>query len=144
MKVSKFLQKMINIDIIMAVILAVLITCELKVEEDIRRFMNSATGLILSIMITILFFIYSNPLVALLFLFYFYENVKHDNLQSGIYDKYTKKSVLDSLLETNKITQKKQDLVEIDIIKSMAPIVKKRENSVSFTPNDDNIVHHMI
>lgn len=135
MKVSNSVQKMINIDIIMALILAILITFELKIEEDIRQFMNSTLGLILSIIITILLFIYSNPLVALLFLVYFYENVKHDNLHSGLYDKYTNKNILDSLVNSNKITQKKQDMVEIETIKAMAPIVQKRENILSFKPN---------
>ena len=138
MKVSKSVQKMINIDLIMALILAILITFELKIEEDIRHFMNSAIGLILCIMITMMLFIYSNPLVALLFLVYFYENVRHDNLQSGLYDKYTNKSVLDSLVKTNKIKQKKQDVVEIETIKARAPIVQKVENIVSFKPNTYN------
>ena len=83
-------------------------------------------------------FIYLNPLVALLFIVYFYENVRHDNLQSGMYDKYTNKNVLDALMKTKKITQKKQDVVEIETIKKMAPIIQKRENMLSFKPNNYN------
>lgn len=135
MKISKTVKKMINVDIIVALLLAVLITFELKVEEDIRQFMNSALGLITCSVVVVFMFICLNPLVALLFLVYFYENVRHDDLHSGVYDKYTNKNVLDSLVKSNKITQKKQDIVEIETIKKMAPIVQKREKSLSFKPN---------
>lgn len=142
MKVLKTAKKMINIDLIVAVLLAALIIFELKVEEDIRQFMNSALGLLICSIGVVLMFIYLNPLVALLFLVYFYENVKHDNLQSGMYDKYTNKNVLDTFMKSNKITQKKQDVVEIETIKKMAPIIQKREKSVSFKPNHCNKVSY--
>ena len=138
MKISKVAQKMINADIVVAVLLTILIVFELKVEEDIRQFMNSASGLLVCSLGTILMFIYLNPLIALLFIVYFYENVRHDNLHSGLYDKYTNKNVLDSLVKSNKISKKKQDIVEIDTIKKMAPIVQKREKILSFKPNSYN------
>ena len=134
----KNVRKMINADVVVAVLLAVLIIFELKVEEDIRHFMNSALGLLLCSVSIVLMFIYLNQLVALLFIVYFYENVRHDNLQSGMYDKYTNKNVLDALMKTKKITQKKQDVVEIETIKKMAPIIQKRENMLSFKPNNYN------
>jgi hypothetical protein len=142
MKVLKTAKKMINVDLIVAVLLATLIIFELKVEEDIRQFMNSALGLLVCSIGVVLMFIYLNPLVALLFLVYFYENVKHDNLQSGMFDKYTNKNVLDTLMKSNKITQKKQDVVEIETIKKMAPIIQKREKAVSFKPNHYNKVSY--
>tara|TARA_Y100000389_G_C17357504_1_gene461904 strand:+ start:241 stop:666 length:426 start_codon:yes stop_codon:yes gene_type:complete len=132
----KTAKKMINADVIVAVLLAILIIFELKVEEDIRQLMNSALGLLLCSVGIVLMFIYLNPLVALLFVVYFYENVKHDNLQSGMYDKYTNKSVLDTLMKSNNITQKKQDVVEIETVKKMAPIVQKREKMLTFKPNN--------
>lgn len=135
MKISKAVKKMINADFVVAVLLAVLITFELKVEEDIRQFMNSALGLLVCSLGAVLMFIYLNPLVALLFIVYFYENVRHDNVRSGLYDKYTNKNVLDSLMKSSKISKKKQDIVEIETIKKMAPIVQKREKMLSFKPN---------
>lgn len=135
MKIPKSVKKMINLDVIITILLAVLITFELKLEEDIRQFMNSVLGLIVCSVVVILMFIYLNPLVAILFLVYFYENVRYDNLSSGMYDKYTNKNALDSLVKTNKITQKKQDVVEIETIKKMAPIVQKREKMLSFKPH---------
>lgn len=142
MKVLKTAKKMINVDLIVAVLLATLIIFELKVEEDIRQFMNSALGLLVCSIGVVLMFIYLNPLVALLFVVYFYENVRHDNLQSGMFDKYTNKNVLDTLMKSNKITQKKQDVVEIETIKKMAPIIQKREKAVSFKPNHYNKVSY--
>ena len=135
MKVLKTVKKLINIDLVVSVLLATLIVFELKVEEDIRQFMNSALGLLLCSVGIVLMFIYLNPLVALLFLVYFYENVRHDNLQSGMYDKYTNDNVLSALMKSDRITQKKQDVVEIETIKKMAPIIQKREKTLSFKPN---------
>ena len=138
MKFLKTSKKYINADVVIAVLLTILIIFELKVEEDLRHFMNSASGLLLCSVIVVLMFIYLNPLVALLFLVYFYDNVRHDNLQSGMYDKYTDKNVLDTLMKSNKMTHKEKDVVEIETIKKMAPLVQKRENNLSFKPNNYN------
>ena len=135
MKIPKSVKNMINIDMVVTILLAVLITFELKVEADIRQFMNSVLGLLVCSAVVILMFIYLNPLVAILFLVYFYENVRYDNLNSGMYDKYTNKNALDSLVKNNKMTQKKQDVVEIETIKKMAPIIQKREKMLSFKPH---------
>ena len=134
MKILKSVKKMISLDVVVALVLAILITFELKAEEEIRRFMNSVVGLVSCLLILVLMFIYLNPLVGLLFLVYFYENVRFDNIHSGLYDKYTNKTVLDTLTKSNKVTQKKQDAVEIETIKKMAPIVQKREKMMSFKP----------
>lgn len=137
MKVLKTAKKMINIDLIISVLLATLIVFELKVEEEIRHFMNSGLGLLVCSIAVVLMFIYLNPIVALLFLIYFYENVRYDNLQSGVYDKYTNKNVLDTLTKSSKVSQKNKDVVEIETIKKMAPIIQKRENILSFKPNSN-------
>lgn len=137
MKVLKTAKKMINIDLIISVLLATLIVFELKVEEEIRHFMNSGLGLLVCSIAVVLMFIYLNPIVALLFLVYFYENVRYDNLQSGVYDKYTNKNVLDTLTKSSKVSQKNKDVVEIETIKKMAPIIQKRENILSFKPNSN-------
>jgi len=134
MKILKRMNKLINVDILLTILLAILITCELKVEEDIRQFMNSVFGLVSCSLLVVLMFMYLNPLVAILFLVYFYENVRFDNLQSGLYDKYTNKNALNLMSNTLKINQKKQDVVEIDTINRMAPIIKKREKNISFKP----------
>ena len=136
MKLSKSIKKMINLDIVVALVLAILITCELKVEEDLRQFMNSALGLVSCLLILVVMFVYLNPLVGLLFLVYFYENIKFDNVHSGLYDKYTNKNILDKLTKSRKVTQKKQDSVEIETIKRMAPIVQKKEKMLSFKANN--------
>lgn len=136
MKLSKSIKKMINLDIVVALVLAILITFELKVEEDLRQFMNSALGLVSCLLILVVMFVYLNPLVGLLFLVYFYENIKFDNVHSGLYDKYTNKNILDKLTKSRKVTQKKQDSVEIETIKKMAPIVQKKEKMLSFKSNN--------
>tara|TARA_Y100000389_G_scaffold99354_1_gene96082 strand:- start:11761 stop:12198 length:438 start_codon:yes stop_codon:yes gene_type:complete len=136
MKLSKSIKKMINLDIVVALVLAILITFELKVEEDLRQFMNSALGLVSCLLILVVMFVYLNPLVGLLFLVYFYENIKFDNVHSGLYDKYTNKNILDKLTKSRKVTQKKQDSVEIETIKRMAPIVQKKEKMLSFKANN--------
>lgn len=135
MKISKSLKNILTIENVVGVFLAILLTFDLKLEEDLRQFMNSLSGMISCLIILVLMFVYLNPLVALLFLVYFYENVRHDNLLSGMYDKYTNKNVLSALKKTNDLNQKTNDMVEIETIKKMAPIVQKTERTTSFKPN---------
>ena len=91
MKLAKKIQKTINIENLMAIFFAVLIIFEFKMEEEIRLLMNSSVGLIISFILVIVFFMIFNPIVAILFLVYIYDNIKFENIQSGLYDKYTKK-----------------------------------------------------
>jgi len=120
-------------------LLAVLIVFEFKVEENIRAFMNTVVGMVCCIVLVIYMFIFFNPLVAILFLVYFYENVRLDGINSAMYDSNTRPNVMSTLQSSVENTTNKKDVVEIETVKKMAPIIKKRENRTAvFKPNDYN------
>ena len=117
-------------------LLAVLIVFEFKIEENVREFMNTVVGMVSCIVLLIYMFMCFNPLIAILFLIYFYENIRFDDVSSNIYDNKTKPNLLSSLQSSVKDMINKKDIVEIETIKKMAPIIKKRENmSATFKPN---------
>lgn len=123
-------------------LLAVLIVFEFKIEENVREFMNSIVGMVSCIVVLIYMFMCFNPLVAILFLVYFYENIRFDSIHSNIYDDQTKPSILSSLQSSVKDLINKKDIVEIETIKKMAPIIKKRERlSATFKPNEYDVNH---
>jgi len=123
-------------------LLAVLIVFEFKIEENVREFMNSIVGMVSCIVVLIYMFMCFNPLVAILFLVYFYENIRFDSIHSNIYDDQTKPNILSSLQSSVKDLINKKDIVEIETIKKMAPIIKKRERlSATFKPNEYDVNH---
>lgn len=120
-------------------LLAVLIVFEFKVEENIRAFMNTVVGMVCCIVLVIYMFMFFNPLVAILFLVYFYENVRLDGINSAMYDSNMRPNVMSTLQSSVENATNKKDVVEIETVKKMAPIIKKRENRTSvFKPNDYN------
>lgn len=120
-------------------LLAVLIVFEFKVEENIRAFMNTVVGMVCCIVLVIYMFMFFNPLVAILFLVYFYENVRLDGINSNMYDLNTRPNTMSTLQSSVENVVNKKDVVEIETIKKMAPIIKKRENMTAiFKPNDYN------
>jgi hypothetical protein len=120
-------------------LLAVLIVFEFKVEENIRAFMNTVVGMVCCIVLVIYMFMFFNPLVAILFLVYFYENVRLDGINSNMYDLNTRPNTMSTLQSSVENVANKKDVVEIETIKKMAPIIKKRENMTAiFKPNDYN------
>lgn len=120
-------------------LLAVLIVFEFKVEENIRGFMNTVVGMVCCIVLVVYMFMFFNPLVAILFLVYFYENVRLDGINSNMYGSNTRLNTMSTLQSSVENVANKKDVVEIETIKKMAPIIKKRENmTVLFKPNDNN------
>lgn len=121
---------------ILSLIFAILILFEFKMETEVRAFMNTVVGMISCFVLLIFMFICFNPLTAILFLIYFYENVKFDEIHSKIYDENTKPNILRRLQSSVTSTKNEKDEVEIETIQKMAPIVKKPEKSnVAFKPH---------
>jgi len=131
-KLSKNIQKMINFENILGLILSVLIIFEFKIEEDLRQYMNSLVGLVVCLVIVVALFMMCNPIVAILFLIYFYENVKFDNIGLNFYDKNTKQNAINSLSASHDKVKNEKDKVEIEVISKMAPI--KKDAIVTKTP----------
>lgn len=137
-KLMKNVKKMLSFDNVIGLILAVLIIFDLKVEKDLKNVLNSPAGMILSLALLVVIFIFMNPIVGLLFLIYLYECVKDEGLYPSKYvnTQSAKQSVMNVFNEANLFTKKKDDKVEMSVIQKMAPIIKKTENpNVVFVPH---------
>lgn len=141
MKLNKMIKKnnLLSLENIVGLLLAILIVFDLKVERNIANVINSPVGIVLSLVLVIVLFIFMNPIVGLLFLIYVYETVKYS---SSFLQTYTqpvenvKKNIMNKL---NLANEASKDEVEVKVIEKMAPIVKKgQNNNLDFIPHEEN------
>ena len=141
-KPSKLLKKTkscVSLPNIIGLILALLILFEFNVENDLKEVIKSPVGMILSLILLVIMFVFMNPIIGLLFLIYLYEVVKDSPLHPAkfVNNAMSKQSVMNHLNQN--ISRKESDKVEIDVIRRMAPIVRKRENpSAVFVSNTND------
>lgn len=110
---------------IIGLLLAILIIFDLKIEEPIRKLLNTPVGITMSLLIVIIMFYMLNPVVGILFLIYLYQSIKHDS----VYNTVNKDKIL------TKMNPPKIFEVEEQIILERAPIKNQNQNSnVSFKP----------
>lgn len=133
-KMSK--ASMLSFENVLGLVLAILIVFDLKLERHIANVINTPVGIVLSLVLLVVMFVFLNPIVGLLFLIYVYETVKYSS--SFLYE-YTqpvenaRKSLMNKLNLSNVPLK---DDVEVRVIERMAPIVKKQEAfGVNFVPN---------
>lgn len=112
-------------------LLAILIIFDLKVEQPIANLLNTPLGIVVSLLVFILFLIYMNPIVAILFIIYLYETIK---LSSNMI--VTTKKRNNDLVKMN---QPMDTLLEEKVIQERAPIVNKDKHmNVSFKPYEED------
>ena len=143
MKQNK-INKIFSFENVLGLLLVILIIFELNVEHDIKLMLNSPLGMVLSLIILVLLFIFVNPIVGLLFLIYLYEIVSNKSLfnVNSLFNEENKKI---NILNKLNLGNNNNDKVEIDVINKMAPIVKKMENINSrFLPNSHNMKYENI
>jgi len=105
-------------------LLAILIIFDLKVERELSNLLNTPLGIITSLLMVILLFIFMNPIVGLLFLIYLYDTIQTSNLSTIIKD--TKMKALNPI---------PQSQLEENVIKDKRPIINSgQNNNVSFQP----------
>ncbi len=103
-------------------LLAILIIFDLKVEENISKILNTPLGIIFSLLVVILLFIFMNPIVGILFLIYLYDTIK--DVPTLIND--TKMKAMNPIPQTQ---------LEEGIIRDKGPIVHSgQHNQVTFQP----------
>lgn len=145
MKLNKMIKKnnLLSLENIVGLLLAILIVFDLKVERNIANVINSPVGIVLSLVLVIVLFIFMNPIVGLLFLIYVYETVKYS---SSFLQTYTqpvenvKKNIMNKL---NLANEASKDEVEVKVIEKMAPIVKKgQNNNLDFIPHEENKLNY--
>jgi predicted membrane protein len=119
---TKSKYQLFSIDNIIGVLLAVLIIFDLKIERPIINLMNTPIGIIFSVIFIIILFISLNPIIGLLFLIYFFINIKEAR-------QISKKNILQDLNPPLEMQ------VEEEVILLNAPIKNQNKgNIVSFQP----------
>ena len=79
LKLSSKAKKLMTLENLLGVVLAVMILFDVKMNMRTTQFINSPLGIVLCIIVTILLFVFLHPILGFLFLIYLYENVKHMN-----------------------------------------------------------------
>lgn len=145
MKLNKMMKKskLLSLENMLGLLLAVLIVFDLKIERNIANVINSPIGIVLSLVLVVLLFIFMNPIVGLLFLIYVYETVKYSNSFLQTYTQpveNVKKNIMNKLNLANEVSK---DEVEIKVIDKMAPIVNKgQNNNLDFVPHEENTIKY--
>lgn len=147
MKLNKMMKKskLLSLENMLGLLLAILIVFDLKIERNIANVINSPIGIVLSLVLVVLLFIFMNPIVGLLFLIYVYETVKYSNSFLQTYTQpveKVKKNIMNKLNLANEVSK---DEVEVKVIDKMAPIVNKgQHNNVHFVPHEGNNIKYNI
>ena len=122
--------KVLTLENVIGVLLAILIIFDLKVEEPICKLINTTTGKIMSLIVAILLFAIVHPIVGILFVIYVYQCfnsvVSHNEVNKA------------SMLE--KLNPQYELQVEEEVILNKAPIKNQNlNNNVEFAPYSINV-----
>lgn len=121
---NKF-SRVITLENIIGVLLAILILFDLKIEEPITKLLNTKVGIAMSLLLVLIMFYMLNPVVGILFLIYLYKTINYDS----VYNTVNKDKIM------KKMNPPKTFEVEEQIILERAPIKNQNQNSnVSFKP----------
>lgn len=120
-----------TLETLTALLLAILILFDIKIERQIRELINTPIGIISSLLFTIILFISMHPVIGILFIIYLYDTIL--KLETPM-DQNHKNNTLKLL---NRDLNEVQ--VEEEIINKNAPIINKnRDNNVSYKPFLEN------
>lgn len=141
MKLNKMMKKskLLSLENMLGLLLAILIVFDLKIERNIANVINSPIGIVLSLVLVVLLFIFMNPIIGLLFLIYVYETVKYSNSFLQTYTQPVEKVKQNIMNKLNLSNELSKDEVEVKVIDKMAPIVNKgQHNNLQFVPHEEN------
>jgi hypothetical protein len=117
-------NKVVNLENVIGLLLAILIIFDLKLEVPLSNALNTTWGMVLSAIVVLILFGTVNPIIGILSIIYLYQNYRPKN-----YHEKKKDEVL------KKLNPPKEMQVEEVIILERAPIVKQnQDNNVSFVP----------
>lgn len=145
MKLNKMMKKskLLSLENMLGLLLAILIVFDLKIERNIANVINSPIGIVLSLVLVILLFIFMNPIIGLLFLIYVYETVKYSNSFLQTYTQPVEKVKQNIMNKLNLSNELSKDEVEVKVIDKMAPIVNKgQHNNLQFVPHEENSIKY--
>ena len=138
MKMGK-INKILSMENILGLLLAVLILTDYKMNSEIISFINSPLGIVLCLIVVILLFLFMHPILGLLLLIFLYENVRYLNKMFKLPPKSETKEAKNKMKSLNKGSY--NTTVENDVITTMAPIHKTIENpNAKFIPVVDETI----
>ena len=109
-------SKLLNLENVVGVLLAILIIFDLSLEVPLSNALNTTIGMVSSFIIVIILFSTLNPIIGILFIIYLYQNYKSSP------NHYTQKKKDDLLQQMNPPAEMQ---VEEEIILEKAPIVNQ-------------------
>jgi len=124
--------KILTLENVIGILLAILIIFDLKVEEPICNLINTNMGKLLSVIVAVLLFVVIHPIVGILFIIYIYQCFM--SVMPSRQNETNKAAVLEKLNPPTELQ------VEEEIILNRAPIKNKDlHNNVEFTPYAKNV-----
>jgi predicted membrane protein len=123
-------QKLLTLENVIGLLLAILIIFDLKVEAPICKLINTTMGKLFSLVVIILLLVFVHPIVAILFFIYLYQCLMNNSNHS----ENTKLNILQNL-NPPKVVQ-----VEEEVILNKAPIKNQNQNNnVEFNDYVNNV-----
>uniref|UniRef100_A0A6C0KGY7 Uncharacterized protein n=1 Tax=viral metagenome TaxID=1070528 RepID=A0A6C0KGY7_9ZZZZ len=140
MKIPASLKSMRPVEIVLFVAFMIYIVFPIGTPETLAPYVDSALGMVLLFAVTVAMFVYTNPLLGVLFIFVAYEVLRRSSGSAGnsraIIMKYTPTQVAkdEDLRKMNPVVEK---TVEEEVIEVRAPIGKSEPTEyivTSFKP----------
>ena len=138
---KKSKSTLFTVENLIGLVLAILIVFDLKLEQSLANLINSPVGIVLSLVLLVVLFVFMNPIVGLLFLIYIYETVKYSSSMLFQYTQPVEKVRKSIMNKLNFASENNKDDVEVEVISKMAPLVRKMEKfGVSFQQHELNVL----
>lgn len=155
MKLTNPFKTFLPIEILLLVLFIIYLVFPIKTPFFLNNIIESPIGLIIIFIITISFFLYSNPVLAILFLFVAYELLRRSSVlninlikQTKPYKNNENTPTLNDIDLKNKengitlIQTNNHNSLEIEVVQKMSPIGKSEPAvfvETSFKPFSDNL-----
>ena len=134
MKTPESLKNMSIIEILLFVLFVLYIVLPINTPISIKSFVNSSMGLVFFFCVTMVLFVYTNPILGVLYILVVYEAIRRssdtvDNSRSIVMEYQPSQAAKDEILQKmNPVRTEKT--VEEEVIEARAPINKTQ--SVDF------------
>ena len=121
---NRIVNELLTLETLIALILAVLIIYDFKIEHYIKNCINTPFGMVITMLFIIMVFITMHPIIGILFVIYLF-----DTLRKGIFTGELRKNKL-----FKKLNHTTETYLEESVIDNMAPIINKNKNkNVNFS-----------
>jgi hypothetical protein len=143
MNIPSFLKNMSQLEMMVAILLVIYVVLPVEVPHMICGLVDGPVGMIVIFSTAVYLFLYSNPLLAVVFLFSGYEMLRRCSNITGktVIMKYTPTQVKKDK-KMKKMNPPKQCTLEEEVVQQMAPVGKSQHTKfmeTEFSPVADNV-----